>query len=61
MLYKLEQVKHYLGVEYYLRYFCSPSFSLISAKVLKGCVALFGVEVNQISCVCILAGEQFKC
>lgn len=50
MLYKLEEGKRHLGVEYCSKNFYSLSFSL-SEKVLKDCIALFEVGVNQISCM----------
>ena len=57
MLYKLEKGKHHLGVEYCSKYFCSRSF-LLSEKVLKDCIALFGVGVNKISCMCVFWQEN---
>lgn len=57
MLYKLEKGKRHLGVEYCSKYFYSLSFSL-SEKVLKDCIALFEVGVNQISCMFVFWQEN---
>lgn len=56
-LYTLEKGKHHLGVGYCSKYFCNLFFSL-SEKVLKDCIALVAVGVNQISYVSVFWQEN---
>lgn len=56
MFYKWEKGKHHLMVEYRLKYFCN--LSSLTKKVLKDCIALFGVGANQVFSRCVFWQEN---
>lgn len=56
MIYKLEKGKHHLMIKHCLKYFCN--LSSWTKKVLKDCIALFGVGANRVFCRCVFWQEN---